>query len=158
MRQRVAIARAFAIEPAILFLDEPFGALDALTRESLQQELARLCSAVGRPVTTIMITNSVEEALLLSDRILPMTRGPRASLGTPVAVELARPRSATDLIHDDRAAHVRAHVVASLTEDLERSRARDRGGRLGRPDVHLKADATADAPAAIEPMVARSEG
>jgi nitrate/nitrite transport system ATP-binding protein len=124
MRQRVAIARAFAIEPEILFLDEPFGALDALTRESLQQELMRLCSAVERPVTVVMITNSVEEALLLSDRIVPMTRGPRASLGTPVAVTLARPRSPSELIHDDHAAHVRAHVVASLTDDLERSRPR----------------------------------
>ena len=60
MRQRVAIARAFATEPAVLFLDEPFGALDALTRESLQQELARLCSSTERPVTVVMITNSVE--------------------------------------------------------------------------------------------------
>ncbi|HKF67924.1 MAG TPA: hypothetical protein VKB36_15370, partial [Vicinamibacterales bacterium] len=74
-------------------------------------------------ITTVMITNSVEEALLLSDRILPMTSGPRARLGTPVAVELARPRSASDLLHDDHAADVRAHVVASLTEDLRRARA-----------------------------------
>jgi nitrate/nitrite transport system ATP-binding protein len=130
MRQRVAIARAFAIEPAILLLDEPFGALDALTRESLQQELARLCSAVERPVTTVMITNNVEEALLLSDRIVPMTGRPPAgpapgratSLGAAVAVELPRPRSANDLVHDDCAARVRAKVVASLTEDLERTR------------------------------------
>ena len=76
MRQRVAIARAFSTEPEVLFLDEPFGALDALTRGNLQQELARLCSDRDRPVTTIMITNNVEEALLLSDRIVPMTRGP----------------------------------------------------------------------------------
>src|ERR1044071_6074475 len=73
MRQRVAIARAFACEPEILFLDEPFGALDALTRESLQQELVRLSSSAHKPVTTLMITNSVDEALLLSDRIIPMT-------------------------------------------------------------------------------------
>ena len=132
MRQRVAIARAFAIEPAILFLDEPFGALDALTRESLQQELSRLCAAVERPVTTIMISNSVEEALLLSDRILPMTRGPGASLGTPVAVALARPRSASDLLHDGHAARIRANVVASLTEDLERSRAAAKQARSAR--------------------------
>src|SRR5215470_7844996 len=93
MRQRVAIARAFATEPEILVLDEPFGALDALTRESLQLELARLSSAAERPVTTLMITNSVEEALLLSDRVVPMTKGEKP-LGHPVRVELRRPRTA----------------------------------------------------------------
>jgi nitrate/nitrite transport system ATP-binding protein len=118
MRQRVAIARAFATEPEILFLDEPFGALDALTRESLQQELARLSSAADRPVTALMISNSVEEALLLSDRIVPMTKGAHP-LGHPVRVELPRPRTAAALMHDDHAAHVRAHVVSSLTRDLK---------------------------------------
>jgi nitrate/nitrite transport system ATP-binding protein len=121
MRQRVAIARAFATEPEILFLDEPFGALDALTRESLQQELARLSSVAERPVTTLMITNSVEEALLLSDRVVPMTKGEHP-LGHPVRVELRRPRTASELVHDDRAAHVRAHVVSSLTRDLKSPR------------------------------------
>src|SRR5437773_2305455 len=115
MRQRVAIARAFAIEPEILFLDEPFGALDALTRANLQQELARLCSASGRQVTTIMITNSVQEAILLSDRIVPMTKGPRATLGPAVSVPLPRPRSLSLLVHDERAVHIEAKIVEFLT-------------------------------------------
>src|SRR5262252_4183378 len=120
MRQRVAIARAFATEPEILFLDEPFGALDALTRESLQQELVRLSSSAHTPVTTVMITNSVEEALLLSDRIVPMTKGAEA-FGHPVSVDLPRPRTPNDIMHDDHAAHVRAHIVTSLTRDLKPS-------------------------------------
>src|SRR5205807_1609995 len=86
MRQRVAIARAFASEPAILFMDEPFSALDALTRSTLQQELAKLCSEAEKPVTAIMITNNLDEALLLSDQIVPMTRGPSATLSSPISV------------------------------------------------------------------------
>jgi len=116
MRQRVALARALATEPQILFLDEPFGALDALTREVLQQDLLDLCAAgTGRPVTTVMITNSVEEALLLSDRIIPMVPGPPARLGTPVVVDLGRPRRLAEMAHGEQASHVRAHVVAALT-------------------------------------------
>ena len=122
MRQRVAIARAFATEPQLLFLDEPFGALDALTRETLQQELARLCQQADRPVTTVMITNNVEEAILLSDRIVPMIGSMPATLGSPVRVELARPRSVAQLAHDEQATHVRAHVVATLTASLGRFR------------------------------------
>jgi nitrate/nitrite transport system ATP-binding protein len=115
MRQRVAIARAVATEPQVLFLDDPFGALDALTRETLQQELAALGSQSDRAVTTVMITNSVEEAILLSDRIVPIVPGPPATLGTPIAVDLPRPRSVAQLAHDEQATHVRAHVVATLT-------------------------------------------
>jgi nitrate/nitrite transport system ATP-binding protein len=124
MRQRVAIARAFATEPEVLFLDEPFGALDALTRGSLQQELARLCSEAGRPVTTVMITNNIDEALLLSDRIIPMTKGPRATLGASVAVDLAKPRSADQLAHDEQAIVARAHVVECLSDHLRASHSR----------------------------------
>lgn len=124
MRQRVAIARAFSTEPAILFLDEPFGALDALTRANLQQELAELCSTNGQSVTTIMITNSVEEALLLSDRIVPMTRAPRATLGTPVPVAMIRPRTVAQLLHDEAAMRVRTNVVEALTTEVERARRR----------------------------------
>lgn len=122
MRQRVAIARAFATAPQILLLDEPFGALDALTRGNLQQDLAQLCSDVVRPVTTLMITNSVEEALLLSDRVVPMTRGPRATLGKPVAVAIPRPRSLAQLLHDKDAVHVRSYVVESLTDSVRDAR------------------------------------
>jgi nitrate/nitrite transport system ATP-binding protein len=118
MRQRVAIARAFATNPEVLFLDEPFGALDALTRANLQQELAELCAVAGRPVTTVMITNNLEEALLLSDRIIPMTRGPRATLGSPVTVDLPKPRSADMLLHDKQAARARVHVVECLTDQV----------------------------------------
>ena len=132
MRQRVAIARAFATDPRILFLDEPFGALDALTRESLQQDLMRLCSAADRPVTTVMVTNSIEEAILLSDWIVPMLPGPPATLGTPIAVPLPRPRSAATLAYVEDAARVRTHVIATLAQAL--------GSRVRRaPGNHVEA-------------------
>lgn len=143
MRQRVAIARAFATEPAILFLDEPFGALDALTRGNLQEELARLCADTARRVTTVMITNSVEEALLLSDRIVPMTRGPRATLGMPVEVAMPRPRSARQLLHDEQAIRVRTHVVESLTSSIES--ASTRGARTAAAQESAQVPATATA-------------
>ena len=110
MRQRVAIARAFAVEPRILFLDEPFGALDALTRATLQQELARLCQAQQPRATALMITNSVDEAILLSDRILALGRGPRASLSASVPVTLARPRPSDLMMHDEEAVRARTRV------------------------------------------------
>jgi nitrate/nitrite transport system ATP-binding protein len=141
MRQRVAIARAFATEPAVLFLDEPFGALDALTRETLQHDLLRLCSSSERPVTTVMITNSVEEAILLSDWIVPMLPGPPATLGAAIPVQLPRPRSAAQLAHEEVATHVRAHVVATLTAALAHRgrRAAAHGGAGGEDPVRAMA-------------------
>jgi nitrate/nitrite transport system ATP-binding protein len=151
MRQRVAIARAFATRPRVLFLDEPFGALDALTRETLQQELGRLCSEGEHPVTTVMITNSVEEAILLSDRIVPIVPGPPvdhargalspverapATLGTPIPVELSRPRSLAQLAHDEQATQVRAHVVSTLTASV-RARTLSGSGQTPAPAASL---------------------
>jgi nitrate/nitrite transport system ATP-binding protein len=135
MRQRVAIARAFATEPVLLFLDEPFSALDALTRSTLQQELVRLCSEAGRPVTTIMITNNLDEALLLSDHIVPMTRGPKATLSAPIQVRLSRPRTEEQLLHDPGAVRIRAEVVEFLAEFAHgRSHDDSRSARADRPD------------------------
>jgi nitrate/nitrite transport system ATP-binding protein len=104
MRQRVSIARAFAVEPEVLFLDEPFGALDALTRANLQKELLAMRSSIGASVTTLMITNSVDEAILLSDRIVPLSRGPKATLGPSI-----------DVPHDVDEDLVRATVIDFLT-------------------------------------------
>ena len=120
MRQRVAIARAFAVEPRVLFLDEPFGALDALTRATLQQELVKLCEAQTPRATVLMITNSVDEAILLSDRILALGRGPGASLSSAVPVTLARPRGADLMMHNDDAVRVRARVTEFLTANSQR--------------------------------------
>lgn len=119
MRQRVAIARAFATEPRLLFLDEPFSALDALTRATLQQVLVQLCSEVGKAATAIMITNNLDEALLLSDQIVPMTRGPRAKLGSPIPVKMPRPRTTERLTHDPLAVRTRAEVVERLAEFVQ---------------------------------------
>jgi nitrate/nitrite transport system ATP-binding protein len=122
MRQRVAIARAFVTQPSILFLDEPFSALDALTRGALQQDLAKLCSEAGKPVTTIMITNNLDEALLLSDRIVPMTRGPAARLSAPIEVKLPKPRTAAQLLHDPAAVRIHSEVVEFLTDFIHTKR------------------------------------
>src|SRR5688572_1120578 len=112
MKQRVGIARAFAIEPKMLLLDEPFGALDALTRGNIQEELVKICAATHQ--TVFMITHDVDEALLLADRILLMSNGPGARIAEAVVNPLAKPRSRQDLHHDPRYYAKRNHLLDFL--------------------------------------------
>ena len=112
MRQRVSIARAFAIEPKLLLLDEPFGALDALTRGTIQDELVKICDATNQ--TVFMITHDVDEAILLADRILLMTNGPQARIAEAVKVDLPRPRERGSLIHEPGYYPIRNHLVDFL--------------------------------------------
>jgi nitrate/nitrite transport system ATP-binding protein len=112
MKQRVGIARALAIEPKVLLLDEPFGALDALTRANLQDELMRIVANTG--ATVLMVTHDVDEAVLLSDRIVMMTNGPAARIGGIVEVDLARPRERLDLAGSRRYMELRTTVMDFL--------------------------------------------
>ena len=112
MKQRVGIARALAMEPRILLLDEPFGALDALTRARLQDELMGIVAKTGS--TVVMVTHDVDEAVLLSDRIVMMTNGPAATLGEILAVELPRPRDRLALVADPRYIACRREVLEFL--------------------------------------------
>jgi nitrate/nitrite transport system ATP-binding protein len=112
MKQRVGIARALAIEPKVLLLDEPFGALDALTRATLQDELIRIVDRTG--TTVVMVTHDVDEAVLLSDRIVMMTNGPAARIGGIVEVDLPRPRDRIALATDRRYMELRSSVMDFL--------------------------------------------
>jgi nitrate/nitrite transport system ATP-binding protein len=112
MKQRIGIARAFAMEPRILLMDEPFGALDALTRAALQDELIGVMEKTG--ATVVMVTHDVDEAVLLSDRVVMMTNGPAATIGEILAVELPKPRDRLKLAHDARFAECRAAILEFL--------------------------------------------
>jgi len=112
MRQRVSVARALALDPEILLLDEPLSALDALTRGTLQSEIADLWQRDRK--TVILITNDVDEALLLGDRIIPLTHGPNSTLGPSFRVPMARPRRREAFNHDPVARHLRAEIFAFL--------------------------------------------
>jgi nitrate/nitrite transport system ATP-binding protein len=112
MRQRVSVARALAMDPELLLLDEPLSALDALTRATLQDEFGRICSETGK--TVLLITNDVDEGILLADRIIALSAGPGATLGPSVSVQIARPRDRKALNHDPDFARVRAEVFHNL--------------------------------------------
>lgn len=110
MKQRVAIARAFSINPSILLLDEPFGALDALTKSSMHVELLKLWNLDNREKTIVMVTHDIDEAIFLSDKVVVMTNGPAATVREIVEVPIARPRNKRDITHD--------HVYIGLKEKL----------------------------------------
>ena len=112
MKQRVGIARALSMEPKVLLMDEPFGALDALTRAKLQDELLQIVATTQS--TVVMVTHDVDEAVLLSDRIVMLTNGPAATIGEILAVELPRPRSRVELAEDPRYVHYRKAVIDFL--------------------------------------------
>ncbi len=112
MKQRVGIARALCMEPKVLLLDEPFGALDALTRAKLQDELLAVVAATQS--TVVMVTHDVDEAVLLSDKIVMMTNGPSATIGEILSVNLPRPRNRVELAEDRAYVHYRKAVIDFL--------------------------------------------
>ena len=114
MKQRVGIARALAMQPEVLLMDEPFGALDALTRARLQDSLMEIHATLGN--TVIMITHDVDEAVLLSDRIVMMTNGPAATIGEVLHIDLERPRKRLVLADDPQYNHYRSEVLKFLYE------------------------------------------
>jgi nitrate/nitrite transport system ATP-binding protein len=124
MKQRVGIARAFAIQPRMLLLDEPFGALDALTRGTIQDELLRICSETHQ--TVFMITHDVDEAILLADRILLMSNGPQARVAEIAKNTMSRDRQRATLHHDPQYYRIRNYLVDFLvarSKELSHGRA-----------------------------------
>ncbi len=119
MRQRVSVARALATNPEILLLDEPLSALDALTRASLQDEIERIWEQDRK--TVVLITNDIDEGILLADRIAVLSAGPRATLGPTVVVDLPRPRDRKALNRDPLFARVRGHVIELLLRSGSRA-------------------------------------
>ncbi|SRR6266540_630435 len=112
MRQRVALARALAVDPEVLLMDEPLGALDALTRATLQDEISRIWQASRK--TVLLITNDVDEGILLADRIIPLSMGPGATLGPAIDITIPRPRDRKAMNHDPQFKAVRNQVIEYL--------------------------------------------
>ncbi len=147
MKQRVGIARALAMQPKVLLMDEPFGALDALTRAQLQDSLMRIHADLR--CTVVMITHDVDEAVLLSDRIVMMTNGPAATIGEVLPVELERPRDRLELAEDPAFVHLRQQVLQFLYAKHRRAE----------PGAQAARAPSGDAPAAgTPPMGAADEG
>ena len=137
MKQRVGIARALSMEPKVLLLDEPFGALDALTRAHLQDEVIRIQSELGN--TVMMITHDVDEAVLMSDRVVMMTNGPSATIGQVLAIPLERPRNRIALAEDATYNHCRQEILTFLYE--KQRKVEPISARTPRPAAAPKAEA-----------------
>jgi nitrate/nitrite transport system ATP-binding protein len=117
MRQRTAIARAFAVKPDMLLLDEPFGALDALTKGSLQDELLAMWRSDGRRQTILMVTHDIDEAIFLADRVVVMTDGPAATIREVIPIPLSRPREKRSVMHDPRSLEIKEHLLSLLQKE-----------------------------------------
>jgi bicarbonate transport system ATP-binding protein len=112
MRQRVSIARALAIRPEVLILDEPFGALDAITKEELQEELLKIWN--DHRCTVLMITHDIDEAMFLSDRLIMMTNGPAATIGEILEIPFSRPRDRARIMEDPEYYNLRNYTLDFL--------------------------------------------
>jgi nitrate ABC transporter ATP-binding subunit len=115
MKQRTAVARAFAVHPSVLLLDEPFGALDALTRAALQEELLKLWQLDSATETVLMVTHDIDEAIYLADRIAVMTNGPGGTIGEVIDVPLPRPRDKRAIVHTPEYGDLKDHLLYLLT-------------------------------------------
>jgi len=144
MRQRVSIARAFATQPKLLLLDEPFGALDALTRGMIQEELLKIWEETKQ--TVFMITHDVDEAILLADRVLLMTNGPYARVAESVTISIPRPRERSSVIHHPGFYQIRNHLVDFLV-----SRSKELSGAIN-TDSNIQSINTSAAPKEIDPI------
>ncbi|MFN7002435.1 MAG: ABC transporter ATP-binding protein [Roseinatronobacter sp.] len=133
MRQRVSIARAFANQPKLLLLDEPFGALDALTRGTIQEELLKIWSQTEQ--TVFMITHDIDEAILLADRILLMTNGPFARVAESVEITIPRPRTRTEIVEHPNYYAIRNHLVQFLGKRSKELAGRPSDGASNRPET-----------------------
>lgn len=118
MKQRTAIARAFAINPSVLLLDEPFGALDALTKGSMHVELLKIWNLNKRQQTIVMVTHDIEEAIFLSDRVVVMNDGPEATIREIVDINIARPRNKKDIVHLPEYMEVHDKLLSLLVKNL----------------------------------------
>ncbi|MEB3162807.1 MAG: nitrate ABC transporter ATP-binding protein [Prochlorothrix sp.] len=132
MKQRVSIARALAIRPKVLLLDEPFGALDALTRGNLQEQLMQICQ--DNKVTAVMVTHDVDEAVLLSDRIVMLTNGPNSKIGGILNVDIPRPRKRMDVVNHPSYYSLRSEIIYFLNQQkrIKKLRARKTTGAVSR--------------------------